>query len=197
MIAQGAGAAADTRERILEAAELCFSRFGIAKTTLGDVAREAGVARVTVYRQFADKQALFAGTTARIIRRRWLNIADGVGHRGSLQQWVMAVLQENWRQLQDTGLDRMYRDAGAYDEGMAFALTAQGLNCILEPMQRHLGKRAVQEQLASGVDPEDLAEWVHWASFMIASHRSHRLKTEQDWLRWLSPQLRGFLAGAT
>jgi AcrR family transcriptional regulator len=194
MTAQGMAETADTRERILEAAALCFARFGIAKTTLGDVAREAGVARVTVYRQFVDKEALFAGTTARIIRRRWRDIADGVGSRDSLREWVLAVLQENWRQLQDTEFDRMYRDAGAYDEGLAFALTSEGLDCIIEPMEHHIAGRGLRRQLASGVEPEDLAEWMHWVSFMIASHRSQRLKTEEDWLRWLRPQLAGLLS---
>ena len=194
MGAQREAESAATRERILEAAEACFARFGITKTTLGDVASEAGVARVTVYRQFADKEALFAGTTARIIRRRWRDIADGVGDRDSLLEWVLAVLKENWRQLQDTEFDRMYRDAGAYDEGMAFALTSEGLDCIIEPMERHVAGRGLRRQLAAGVEPEDLAEWMHWASFMIASHRSQRLKTEEDWVRWLRPQLIGLLS---
>ena len=194
MAAQGQTELADTQEKILEAAETCFQRFGIAKTTLGDVAREAGVARVTLYRQFADKEALFAGTTARIVRRRWRDIADGVGPRESLEDWVVGVLSENWRQLQDTEFDRMFREAGAYDEGMAFALGPEGPACIVEPMEACVGQYAVRQQLAPGVSPQDLAEWMHWASFMIASHRSQRLRSEQDWLRWLGPQLRGYLS---
>ena len=42
----------DPRSRILEAAVICIGRAGIAKTTVDDAAREAGVARATVYRHF-------------------------------------------------------------------------------------------------------------------------------------------------
>src|SRR5690606_25473391 len=39
---------------ILQAAVECLGRYGIAKTTVDDAAREAGVARATVYRHFPD-----------------------------------------------------------------------------------------------------------------------------------------------
>lgn len=38
--------------RVLDAALTCFARWGIAKTTLDDVARQAGSSRATVYRLF-------------------------------------------------------------------------------------------------------------------------------------------------
>jgi AcrR family transcriptional regulator len=39
-------------ERLMQATFACVARYGIAKTTVEDVAREAGVSRATVYRQF-------------------------------------------------------------------------------------------------------------------------------------------------
>ena len=53
-------AAPSTEQRLLEATLACLARHGIAKTTLDDVAREAGVARATLYRYFPGKQALLA-----------------------------------------------------------------------------------------------------------------------------------------
>ncbi|HEX6417167.1 MAG TPA: TetR/AcrR family transcriptional regulator [Acidimicrobiales bacterium] len=44
--------APDTERRLLDAAARCIARWGIRKTTLDDVAREAGVSRATVYRAF-------------------------------------------------------------------------------------------------------------------------------------------------
>ncbi|HVE94226.1 MAG TPA: TetR/AcrR family transcriptional regulator [Acidimicrobiales bacterium] len=41
-----------SRERLLEATYSCVARYGIAKTTVEDVAREAKVSRATVYRIF-------------------------------------------------------------------------------------------------------------------------------------------------
>jgi AcrR family transcriptional regulator len=44
--------------RMLEATMTCLARFGVAKTTIDDVAREAGCSRATVYRYFANRAAL-------------------------------------------------------------------------------------------------------------------------------------------
>lgn len=41
-----------TRQRILEATYACVARWGLAKTTVEDAARAAGVSRATVYRYF-------------------------------------------------------------------------------------------------------------------------------------------------
>ena len=43
--------------RIADAALRCVGRWGIAKTTLDDVAREAGCGRATIYRTFAGGKA--------------------------------------------------------------------------------------------------------------------------------------------
>ena len=42
----------DVRERLLQATYDCVARWGFAKTTVEDAAREAGVSRATVYRYF-------------------------------------------------------------------------------------------------------------------------------------------------
>jgi AcrR family transcriptional regulator len=51
--------------RVLDAALTCIGRVGLAKTTLDDVAREAGCARATVYRYFPGKQQLICALVER------------------------------------------------------------------------------------------------------------------------------------
>jgi AcrR family transcriptional regulator len=75
--AQDTDAAAAVRARLLEAAEACFDRFGIAKTTMDDVAGAAGVSRATVYRYFTDREAL---VVASVVRRAQLNIPRAHAH---------------------------------------------------------------------------------------------------------------------
>ncbi len=48
------------KERILCAAEKLFAKDGVGKTTMGGVAREAGVATGNLYKYFPGKEALFA-----------------------------------------------------------------------------------------------------------------------------------------
>lgn len=49
---------AQTSGRILDAAERCMARYGLRRVSMGDVAAEAGVSRGSVYRYFADRDAL-------------------------------------------------------------------------------------------------------------------------------------------
>ena len=57
------------RERILDAALDAAAASGIKNLTLDDVARRAGVGRVTVYRRFGDRQGLIEALGVREARR--------------------------------------------------------------------------------------------------------------------------------
>jgi len=57
-------------ERIVTAATTCFERWGVPRTRMEDIAREAGIARPTLYRYFASKEALQQAVMVRHIRRR-------------------------------------------------------------------------------------------------------------------------------
>lgn len=59
----------ETRTRVLDAAYEQFSRMGIQRSTMEDVARRAGVSRITVYRRFATKDALVEHVVRREFRR--------------------------------------------------------------------------------------------------------------------------------
>lgn len=46
---------ADARDRICQAAFTCFLRLGIQRTSMTDIAREAGITRPTLYKHFKNK----------------------------------------------------------------------------------------------------------------------------------------------
>jgi AcrR family transcriptional regulator len=48
----------EARQQILAAAERVIQRYGVPKTTMDDIGKEAGVSRPTVYRYFGDRDAL-------------------------------------------------------------------------------------------------------------------------------------------
>lgn len=76
-------------ERILAAAAALLVRWGFRKTTIDDVAREAGVGKGTIYLHWKDKQALFAAAIWReqqraiddVRRRIAADPAGGLFHR--------------------------------------------------------------------------------------------------------------------
>ncbi|XVQ16131.1 TetR/AcrR family transcriptional regulator [Spirillospora sp. CA-255316] len=59
----------ETRLRVLDAAYEQFCRMGIQRSTMEDVAKRAGVSRITVYRRFATKDALVEHVVRREFRR--------------------------------------------------------------------------------------------------------------------------------
>ncbi|GAA4618661.1 TetR/AcrR family transcriptional regulator [Saccharopolyspora hordei] len=59
----------ETTTRVLDAAYEQFCRTGIRRSTMEDVARRAGVSRITVYRRFATKDALVEQVIRREFRR--------------------------------------------------------------------------------------------------------------------------------
>src|SRR5574338_1085014 len=56
---------AERREQILEAALRAWTKHGFDATTVEDLAREAGVAKGTIYLYFATKEELFAAAVER------------------------------------------------------------------------------------------------------------------------------------
>lgn len=52
----------DRNVLILKAAQLVFARYGVSKTTMNDIAREAGVARQTLYNAYLSKEAVLRAT---------------------------------------------------------------------------------------------------------------------------------------
>jgi AcrR family transcriptional regulator len=56
----------NARQRILEAAAESFRTLGYARTTTKAIATNAGVAEVTLFRQFGDKQKLFQAVAPEI-----------------------------------------------------------------------------------------------------------------------------------
>jgi AcrR family transcriptional regulator len=53
-----------TRDRIAATASALHEEVGVAKTTVADIARRAGVQRLTVYNHFPDLEALLPACTA-------------------------------------------------------------------------------------------------------------------------------------
>src|SRR3954447_822774 len=66
-------------ERLLQATFACVARYGIAKTTVEDVARESGMSRATIYRQFpGGKEQLVADTIRWEATRFFARLAEAI-----------------------------------------------------------------------------------------------------------------------
>ncbi len=77
-------------ERVIDAALRCIARWGIGKTTLDDVAREASCSRATIYRLFpGGKDSLLEAMTALELARFYDGLARRLDDVGDLEDLLV------------------------------------------------------------------------------------------------------------
>ena len=79
-------------DRILDGTLACVARVGVAKTTLDDVAREAGCARATVYRSFPGRHALFRALLDREVAALGARVLAAAAAADTLADAVAGVI---------------------------------------------------------------------------------------------------------
>ena len=87
---------ADKRELILAAAELLYWRYGIRRTSLDDVAREAGIAKGTVYLYFDSKESLNAAVIEKACADITADARNALNEPGTLVHRIVAFL-DAWK----------------------------------------------------------------------------------------------------
>lgn len=86
--------------RIIEAALRCIARWGVAKTGLDDIAREAGVSRATVYRLFpGGKDTLLDAVVASELERFFAELGARLEAAGDLEDLLVAGIATASREL--------------------------------------------------------------------------------------------------
>jgi AcrR family transcriptional regulator len=74
-----------TRDRLCAATYACIARYGMGKTTIEDVVREAGISRATIYRHFpGGRDELLQCTVGWEVGRYFRRLADEVRDAESL-----------------------------------------------------------------------------------------------------------------
>jgi AcrR family transcriptional regulator len=88
--------------RVVDATLRCIARWGLAKTTLDDVAREAGCSRATVYRAFpGGKDALFDAVVRRELIEFFERLRARLDAAESLEDLLVIGLAEASRALRE------------------------------------------------------------------------------------------------
>ncbi|HTT85973.1 MAG TPA: helix-turn-helix domain-containing protein [Acidimicrobiales bacterium] len=83
------------RVRVIDGALACIAAQGVSKTTLDDVARQAGYSRATVYRAFpGGKDALLRAVADTEVSRFFSALAVAMGEAGDLEDVLVAGMTE-------------------------------------------------------------------------------------------------------
>jgi AcrR family transcriptional regulator len=82
----------DKRSRILDAAQSLFLRYGVKRTALDDVVREAGIAKGTLYLYFDSKDALFAAIAERLCAEMLRDAEEEIASASSTTSRIVGCL---------------------------------------------------------------------------------------------------------
>ncbi|MEU4887288.1 MULTISPECIES: TetR/AcrR family transcriptional regulator [Streptomyces] len=84
-------------DQILDAAYACFTRHGVRRTTMDDIAREAGLSRPGVYQYVRNKQDAFRRLTTRLLDASLSDARSAATARGDLAERLTGVLEVKLR----------------------------------------------------------------------------------------------------
>jgi len=150
------------RERVLEGSLACVGRYGMAKTTVDDVARASGVSRASIYRYFPDgKEQLLRETVAWEMGRFFLRLGQAVAGSPDLATLVgdaltfahRAVLNhEVLQKVVVTEPDRLLP--------MITVESERGLRMISGFLMPYLERERLEGRLRPGVDAAGAADYL-------------------------------------
>ena len=121
-------------DRILDGARRAFARFGVRACTIDQIAKEAGVSRITVYRHVGPKAEIFRQVVLRNTRGYFIRLAERFATATTIHELVGALFDEAQRNFTDNDLYRTLLDlepevpmrmmtidaAGFYEQGVPF-----------------------------------------------------------------------------
>ena len=147
---------------MLDAAYSCVARFGLAKTSVEDVAKEAGLSRATVYRLFPGGKDQLLGAMVR-----------GEMDRFFVRMAVAVADQPDFPALVEAALTFAHREIGGHavlqtvlvtepERLIPFMTGEQGriLGAVVEYLRPLLEEEAAAGRMQPGVDPDLAARYI-------------------------------------
>lgn len=181
---------AQTEQRILDAARDCFSRFGLRKTAMEDIAREAGLSRGTLYRYFPDKEGLYRAVNERETRLFLEEVAARTAGPEPFGEKIIRVLLAAVGFLRENPMNAAM--AATDPEAFAAAISTNGRELLelavdaVTPMVQEAMERG---ELRADLDPAQAAEWIVRVELSLISTPSVTFDREDP------DALRAFLLG--
>jgi AcrR family transcriptional regulator len=184
----------DARERLLNAAEVCFERFGLRRTTIDDVAREAKVSRSTVYRYFDGRGDLIAAAYMRESDAVNEKVKALMGKPGPFaDRLIKATMRSIESVRQGKYLPLMVTPEGAILASKAVTASSAFYETMRETMGPFVEQAKADGELRPDLELDDFNEWMLRIIFSFAmldsptqrdqKHIRHLLET------FLSPAL--------
>lgn len=161
----------DVRNRILGATVTCLGRYGIAKTTVDDAAREAGLSRATVYRHFPDgKDQLIAEAITWAVGQFFTELALAVADAPDFATLLEAALVHAHRAVEEHVV--LQKVLETEPERLLPQLT-QSAPQVQAVLRAYLAERLAGERLRPGITADEAGDFLArmGLSFILAGGR--------------------------
>lgn len=147
----------DKRAAILNAAEACFARAGFHRTTMQDVAAEAGMSVGNLYRYFSNKDAMIVG----LGERDRSEVAQDFAALDDAQDFVAAFRTIGEKHLRDLPATRTAICLEIWAEATRNAVFAELTRAfeqeVMGRLERAFASAQARGAIASRADPRALA----------------------------------------
>jgi AcrR family transcriptional regulator len=181
--------AATAKRRLLEAAFRCFTREGVTRTTLADVAREAGVSRPTVYKHFNDRDGIVRALLLSAAPAFTGRLAAHVVVARSLEEGLVEALAFCFRELPNDPLfGVLFRDEAALRTSRLVLSSPEILEATAALLAPVVDAARQTGRLREGLEVVDIVEWSIRFLFSYALVPSPRHRGEEA-MRSLAEQL--------
>lgn len=114
-----------TRQRIVDAALVCLDRWGLEKTSLHDIAREAGVTRPTVYSYFANREQVIQAAMIHGGEAFGLKLLQHINQYRSQRERLLEAVLFAWKYMPKEPYLKLVQDAGLAHMINEQAITSQ------------------------------------------------------------------------
>ena len=182
-----------SRLRIIAAATSVFARYGFKRTTMNDIAREAGVSRSTLYGLFSDKEELLQASMIQYFDDAISGINEHLDDSMSLDRQLDLVFE--WVVVRGFKMTKQAPDAKDIVDGIHPVWTDALQEKYAEVIDLVVGllKPYDKQIRAAGMNTRDLAQLLCAASGSlkkVAQNASHLRKMHSDLITLTTAALR-------
>lgn len=148
------------RERLLDAAEECFTRLGPSRTKIEDVARQAKVSRSTVYRYFDGRGELLAAAYVRESTAVFERVSDLMAESGTFAERIVRITARAIKALRSGRyFPTLFNAEGALVSSQAIIASSAFYEAGRAVMTPFFESAQASGEISRDLEVDDFIEW--------------------------------------
>jgi AcrR family transcriptional regulator len=167
-------------DRLYEAALVCIDRRGFRKTSMDDIAQEAGVSRPTVYTYFRSKKDVVLEVIVRQAADLLTDVKKKVGRRKGLDRVIEAASLGALATVEHRYF-RAFIDGGEATEWIAELSVHERFRAVEQAFWRPILEEAIDlGEVRADRDVEEMIDWIVFQQFTLGIFAASLRLTERD-----------------